>query len=47
MQSESKAQATKTNYARRGQLFVFWPKVKYPTCWDENGVIPFKLRLVT
>jgi hypothetical protein len=39
IQGESKAQATKDNYARRGAAFVTWPKKSYPACWGSKNSV--------
>ena len=45
IQGESKADATKQNYARRSRVFKIWLKQCHPTCWDANDV--FRLERVT
>lgn len=37
IQLESKAETTKSNYARRKKLFKIWLEQCHPSCWDDDN----------
>jgi hypothetical protein len=45
IQGESKAETTKSNYARRKKSFKMWLQQSHPTCWDDDD--GFQLSRVT
>ena len=45
IQLESKAESTKSNYARRKKQFKIWLQQCHPSCWDDENI--FQLPRVT
>ena len=38
IQLESKAESTKSNYARRKKKFKIWFQQCHPSCWDDKNI---------